>query len=422
MMQNTPLRLKNIRIQDPESPFHSQTVDVAIAHGKIAEMGQHLFSESDLDTTSGWTMAPSVFDMQVSGGEPGHEERERFESLENAALAGGVTGLLLMPDFIPVTDNRSAAEALFRRTRSFSVQMLPAGCLSIGMKGKDLAEMADMHKAGVPAFCDDNKGISQSLLLHLAMQYQKVTGGLIMLNPEDPGMQWEGMVHEGHVNIHLGLKGQPDLAERIGIERALTLAHYHAQSIHLMGISSANSVARIRKAKAEGIAVSCSVYAHQLLFCDENLREFDTRFKVWPPLRSADDRDALIEGVLDGTIDVVCSDHRPWNDEQKDLEFGYAAFGTSGIQTLWNSVYEVLKGSDRWIEVLARNPRRLLGIKSPEIAPGADAEVLFYSTGSAWTFDLEHNRSLSKYAASLGSRYQAKIQCVSTPKGWQAAF
>lgn len=418
-MNSSRLHLSNVRLCEPGNPLHNQAVDVVIEGGVFEKVQAHVPGAIPADMPEHLTLAPGLFDFQVSGGEPGFEERELMSTLCDAALAGGVTELNYMPVLEPVTDNRSAVEALLHKTSGLSITVHPVGAISVKTEGKDLAELYDMAEAGVLSFCDDKSPVKNTLLLHLALPYTEISGGLLMLHAEDAGLHHGGLMNEGEMNVRLGLKGTPAISEHLGVVRAITLARYHKRPVHLNGISSAGSVALIEAAKAEGLEVSCSVYSHHLLFTEAQLSEFNTSFKVWPPLRADGDREALISGLKRGIIDVVCSDHRPWNIEQKDVEFGYATFGTCGVQTLWNATLKALGDEELTIELLSRKPRKLLGLPETLISEGQAAECFVYNPKAEFTFSEAMNRSRSSNNAFFGQAFKGQIQMVSTWRGWQ---
>lgn len=419
-MNNSRLQLSNIRLCEPGNVFHNQAVDIVIEDGIFKSVQPHQPDAGPSDLPGQLAIAPGLFDLQVSGGEPGFEERETLHSLENAAKAGGVTGLLYMPVLNPVTDNKSVVQAIQQRSANLAVQIYPAGALSVKAEGKDLAELADMAEAGVRAYTDDKSDLKNTLLLHLALPYTSVSRGLVMLHPEDSGLHHGGLMNEGKMNVRLGLKGTPSISEHLGIIRALTLVRYHQRPIHFNGLSSAESVELIEAAKEEGLPVTCSVYAHQLLFTESELAGFDTAFKVWPPLREETDRLALIDAVRRGIIDVVCSDHRPWNVEMKDVEFGYAAFGTCGIQTLWNATLKAVGDESLCVKVLSQNPRLVLDLPQVSIGKGKVAECFIYNPDASFTFAKEMNQAKASNNAFIGQQFKGQIQAVSTSKGWQA--
>lgn len=417
-MTNKNVLIKNILVIDPRSSLNRQRVDLGIVEGKIS-INVPFKAETEIDGTN-LAVSPGLFDFQVSGGEPGHEEKETISTLASAALNGGVTGLQLMPNLVPATDNRGTVEYLKSLAARTSVTMIPAGALSVNLEGKDMAELADMYAGGARAFTDDKKSIKNPVLLHLALQYGKISGGLILTHAEESAMRLGGKINEGLMSVQLGMIGSPSISEEIGLMRNLTLAEYHKAEIHILGVSSKRSVALIREAKAKGVKVTCSVYAHQLFFSDEALSGFDTNLKVWPPLRSEKDRLELISGVLDGTIDVISSDHRPETIENKAVEFGFATDGISGIETLFSAARTILCNNndlETLIHRMAIAPRELLGIQVPVIENHQTAELFFYNPDEEFTFTKEQLRSKSKNSPLVGKTLKGKIYGTSTNSG-----
>lgn len=412
---------RNIRITDPRSPLNGQVIDLEIEDGKVSKAGHQLNSTAEVQIDgTGFCAAPGIFDMQVQCGEPGDEEKETFESLENGALAGGVTGLLLMPSTHPVIDKRTQVEYVLRNTEKLSVKMYPAGALSNDLKGAQLAELADMHAAGAIAFTDDKSPVSNSVLVHLAMQYNKVAGGVLLFHAEDATMSLGGKVNEGLFSVQLGMKGAPSISEELGVVRLLTLARYHQCRIHIHGVSTVASIELIRKAKADGLLVTCSTYPHLLFFSDEALMDFDSRFKVWPPLRSEADRQALLAAVEDGTIDVISSDHRPQTIEHKEVEFDYAAFGTIGVETAWPACFTAFSGKnvEALIERFCYAPREILGCDVHPIKEGEVADFFLYQPDESFTYTTKDIKSRSANSAFIQQSLKGKIVGTFTASNW----
>ena len=412
---------KNLRLVDSRNSLNGQICDIEVRDGIIFRIGTALSADNvEIIDCENSCISPGLFDMQVTCGEPGEEEKETFDSLEKAAISGGITGLLLMPSTHPVCDNRSQVEFILRNCQNRRTAIFPSGSISIGTKGVQLAEMADMKAAGALAFTDDKSPIDNSVLVHLAMQYNQITGGLLLFHAEDSMMSLGGKVNEGLINVQLGLKGAPAIAEELGVVRLLTLAQYHNARIHIQGISSENAISHIRKAKKEGMQITCSTYAHHLFFNDEVLLQFDSRFKVWPPLRSEKDRVALIEAVCDGTIDVIASDHRPQTIENKDVEFDYAKFGSIGLESLWSAAVSSIPATDiaLLIERMSHAPRKLLGLDEVKISEGEKANFFVYNLNETFTFGKEHIRSKSSNAAFLNQSLKGKIKGTYSQSTW----
>ena len=253
-MTNNPVLIKNVLVIDPQSRFNKQRIDLAIVSGKI--LINQAVSDAQIVDGSQIAVSPGLFDFQATCGEPGHEEKETIQSLANAALNGGVTGLQLMPNLFPVTDNRGAVEYIKSLASKTPVSVVPAGALSVNLDGKDMAELADMFAGGAKGFTDDKKPIKNPVLLHLALQYSKISGGLILTHAEENAMNLGGKMNEGLMSVQLGMKGAPSVSEEIGVMRNLALAEYHQAPIHILGVSSKKSVQLIREAKEKGIQVT----------------------------------------------------------------------------------------------------------------------------------------------------------------------
>lgn len=426
MMKNTAVAFTNITITDPGGQNDNSRGTLLIENGTVVRFDSSLPPENSMciDATD-LHASPGIFDFQVQGGEPGFEERERFDTLNNAALAGGVTDLLLMPNVYPVSDHAGAVQFILEKTKPLPVNFMPAGALSKKMEGKELTEMAELFESGVRVFTDDKSSMRNSVLLHLAMQYARLSGGMIMLHPEDASLSLGGQVNESITSTQLGLKGSPTMAEELGVLRAIALSEYHDVTILLAGVTAVKSLERIREAKSKGLRILCSSYAHHLFFTDADLSTFDSNLKVWPPLRSEADRKALLLAVADGTIDVLCSDHRPETTEKKNVEFGYATFGMESIEASFGAAWHSAKAEGislgRLIETLCVKPRNILGETVPHIEAGKEARLFIYNPGESYTFTHDMIHSLSKNSPYIGRILSGKIYGVSTTSGWQFA-
>lgn len=424
MMKNTSVAFTNISITDPGGKNDNSRGTLVIENGKVVRFDASSAPENLMCIdANGMHISPGIFDFQVQGGEPGYEEREQFDSLNDAALAGGVTDLVLMPNLHPVSDHAGAIQFIQEKTKHLPVNFIPAGALSKKLAGKELSEMAELYEAGVRIFTDDKSPVSNSVLLHLAMQYSTLSGGLIMLHPEDAALSLGGNVNQSVSSTQLGLKGGPALAEELGVLRAIALSEYHDVAILLSGISTARSLARVREAKTKGLKIFCSTYAHHLRFTDNDLSGFDSNLKVWPPLRGEADRKALLMAVSDGTIDCVCSDHRPETVEKKDVEFGYAAFGMENIEASFGAAWHSANAEgiplNRLIDVCCVKPRNLLKLAVPHIEVGYEARFFVYNPNERYTFSKEMIRSRSKNSPYIGRELLGKIYGVCTASGWQ---
>jgi dihydroorotase len=284
--------------------------------------------------------------------------------------------------------------------------------VSQGCEGKDLAELFDMHSAGAIAFSDGSKAVQDAGLLLRALQYAKAFNGLVLNEPHHKTIAAGGQMHEGVISTSLGMKGVPALAEEIMVQRDLSLLEYAQGRLHLHLLSTAKSVALVRHAKKAGLPVTASVAVANLCFTDEKLAGFDSNWKVMPPLRSRADAEALLEGVLDGTIDFICSNHTPWDEEAKNLEFPYAEFGMAGLETCF-ALCRTFLGQhlplDILLEKIALAPRRVFGVPQPAVKPGARAELTIFDPDAEWTFRENDIRSKSHNTPLAGHTFRGKV-------------
>ena len=327
--------IRTAKIIDSNSKFNGQTVDILIEKGMICEIAKKLvntnnvqeISYKDLHVSAGW------FDMRANFCDPGNEHKEDLNSGLKAAAKGGFTGVMVMPDTTPCHSTKSGIEYIINKTKGNIVDALPAGSLSHNCEGKEIAEMYDMFVAGAVAFTDNKKSIESASLLNRALLYSQSFDGLVIDFPNDKELSNGGQVNEGVVSTELGLKGIPALAEELMVSRDIYLAEYCNAKIHFANISTQKSVELIRTAKKKGLNITADVNSYHLLLNETELLGYDSSYKVMPPLRTKKDINALIKGVNDGTIDVICSDHTPEDIETKQCEFDHAAFGMINLQT-----------------------------------------------------------------------------------------
>jgi len=406
--------LKSAVILHPKSEFNGSKADVLIKEGRIAEIGT--IGETPADTlvidAEGKYLSPGFFDLNVNFGEPGYETRETLQSGTEAAAWGGFTGVAAQPNTNPPIHSKAEVAYIINKTKGNLVDVFPLGCISRDREGKDLAELYDMKQAGAAAFTDGDRPVSDSGLMSRALLYAKGFDGLIFSYPEDRSIAGKGKMNEGAVSTYLGMKGIPELAEELLIARDLYLAEYNEAPIHFSTISTAGSVELIRQAKKRGMKVSCDVAAHHLVLTDKQLEDFDSNYKVKPPLRTDSDIKALLEGLHDGTIDAVVSQHTPYEVEFKNVEFEIAAFGIIGLQTLLPLLVKAGLKPELIVEKAAINPRKVLGLQVPEIAAGALADLVLFDMEREWTFSSETNRSKSSNSPFLGKKLKGGVVFV----------
>lgn len=391
--------IKKVTIVNKAGKHHLNTFDIAIRNGVITEIAKNVTPDKKDKVINGEGLYVSAgwLDMYCTFGEPGFEHKETLATGLNAAAAGGFTGILLMPNTQPVLDNKSAIAYVKEKSKGHITDVYPAGALTVETKGKDLAELYDMHHAGAVAFTDGNKSVQDSGTVMRALEYVKPFNGVVMNKPNDRSISQNGVMNEGTVSAGLGLKPIPALAEEVIVSRDIQLAQYCNKHLIIGPISTAKSVELIRQAKKKNIPVSCFVVSHNLYLDETALETFDSNLKLNPPLRTKSDVKALHKALLDGTIDAVASGHMPQNEEEKKVEFDYAAFGAINLQTSFAITNTALSGlTPEWIAALfAEGPRRLLNLPQPVIETGVEANLTFFSTNQPYKLTTADNKSLS---------------------------
>ncbi len=401
--------IRSAKIIDPKSPFHNKTVDILIADGCISKIGHELANPENYNEIKRDNLHLSVgwFDSSVSLGEPGFEDRETITNGLNIAAKSGFTGIALQPNSFPIIDNQSQVHFVKSKAKGAATELFPIGALTKSSEGKDMAELFDMKNAGAIAFGDYNRSLNNANLLKIALQYTQDFDGLVIAFSQDENIKGNGVANEGVVSTRLGLKGIPNLAEEIEVAKNLFLLEYTGGKLHIPTISTAKSVALIQEAKAKGLHVSSSVAVHHLVLTDEKLEEFDTRFKVTPPLRSKVDQLALIEGVKNGTIDMITSDHNPIDIEHKKMDFDTAKSGTIGLESAFGALLSVLP-MEVVIEKLTYG-RTIFGLEIPSIIEGQIANISLFDPKGKSTFTKDLIQSKSKNSAFIGTEQKGKV-------------
>ncbi len=403
------LLLKSIKIIDPNTTFNGQIFDVLIEGGKIVKVAADIPLDAEVIDGKGCYLSPGFFDLNCNFGDLGLETKEDMQTGTLAASAGGFTGLALMPNMQPPVHSKSEVQYLINQSRGNLVNVYPLGAISYKTQGTDLAEMYDMHQSGALAFTDGNHPVQNAGLMERALLYAQNFGGLVFSYPEDSSIAGKAKVHEGIVSTLLGMKGIPALAEELMISRDLYLAEYTDSRVHFTTISTKQAVDQVRKAKAKGLKITCDVAAHHLLLTDEVLMGFDSLYKVKPPLRRQEDVNALLEGLRDGTIDAIVSQHTPHETEFKEVEFEVAEFGMTGLQTAFSLAVQVGLDIDLIVQKMAINPRKITGIKEASVAEGETANLVLLNPKSKWNYTRENNFSKSSNSPFLGQEMTGKV-------------
>jgi len=407
------LLVKNVAIADPQSKFNNQQCDVRVENGKIKNVGKLTADKNEtVFDAQGSFLTPGFFDLNCVAGDPGFETKEDIQTLTATAKAGGFTGLALLPQTSPVVQSKSQVEYIINRAKNNLVDVLPVGAISQDREAKELAELFDMQQAGAVAFSDGDKALQDDGFMSRALQYAKGFDALLMVYPENKSIAGKSQINESKNSVLLGMKGLPALAEEMHIARDIFLAAYNETKIHISNISTAGAVALIRKAKKDGIQVSCDVTAHHLVFTEELLSDFDSNYKVKPPLRGKADVKALIAGLKDGTIDAITSQHRPEEIEFKNVEFEIAHYGIIALQTVLPLLLKAGLDIALIAEKLAINPRKLLNLTIPVIEEGAEANFTVFNTTEKWLYNAASNYSKSANSPLLGTELTGKVTLV----------
>lgn len=409
----------NARIIDP-----SQNIDeigglIIGSDGKIKSVGKNvkkdnISSKVEKIDLKGKVLIPGIVDMKVFIGEPGYEYKENFRSLSNAALSGGVTSVVSMPNTSPVIDNVSMVDFILRRGRDKAgINIYPSATLTRNMDGKLMTEFGLLSKKGIIGFTDATKTIQNPEIMSRIMNYASDLDVLIMQHPEDQELSKGRCISEGEVSTRLGLQGIHHIAEKIIIERDLSLLEEYPCRYHISQLSSAKSVEVIKKYKKNGLKFTAGVSINNLSLNENDIGDFKTFLKISPPLRKENDRKALIQGVKDGVIDVIVSDHKPEDEESKRLPFAQAAEGSIGIETLLSLALELYHNGSlplkKIIETITYNPAKILKIDKGTLKKGSDADLCIFDLDQPWKVDVSKLKSKSKNSAIENRKLQGKV-------------
>ena len=395
--------LKSAKVINAESKYNGTKQDILISEGKIQKISKSISSPKskeinikNLQVSSGW------FDSSVSFGEPGFEERETILNGGNVAARSGFTNILLNSNTNPVIDNQSDVSFIKIKSKDLITKIHPIGALTISSKSKDLAELMDMKNSGAVAFYDFKKPIINPNLLKTSLLYSQTFDTIIMSFGQEDSVSNNGVMNEGLVSTTYGIKGIPNLSEEIQISRDLKILEYTGGKLHIPTISTKESVDLIKKAKSNGLNVTCSVAIHNLIFNEKKLKEFDTRYKVSPPLRTDKDRIALINAVKKGIIDMVTSDHIPIDVENKKTDIDSAKNGTIGLESFFGALLTIFS-LDESIRILTSGKQRF-GINNHPIQEGSNADLTLFTSNDNYTFSKSNILSKSKNSAFLGMK------------------
>jgi dihydroorotase len=414
--EGADLVLRGAEVVDPRAGIKGPH-DVVIREGEIAELtapGSADADELESVDAEGRLALPAFFDPHVHLRAPGHEHKEDLETGTRAAAAGGFCGVLAMPNTDPPVDWAAAVQSLRRRAeREASVPVGFFAAITRAMAGEELTEMAELRGAGAVGFTDDGWAVPSARVLRRALQYQKLVGGVLALHEEDPDLSGDGVMHEGPVSAAVGLAGIPSVSESTAIARDAALAAYEDARIHVLHLSARGSVEAVARAKDAGVRLTAEVTPHHLLLTEEEVRSLDARFKMNPPLRAEDDRQALIEALRSGVIDCVATDHAPHSSEDKEVPFEEAAMGVTGLETAFPVLYtELVVPGVLDLELVVE--RMTAGAAAfdfdvPTLVPGSEANVVLIDPEAEWEAGAEGWESRSENSCFAGRRLRGRV-------------
>ena len=402
--------IKQANISGSSSPLQGQVKDILINDGiiqqiadNIDEAADYTISTDNLFVSIGWV------DSFANFADPGYEHKETLITGAAAAAAGGFTDVLILPNTNPAVSGKSVVEYILQKSASLPVNIHPIAAISKYIEGKDLGEMYDMSLSGATAFSDGTQSVQSPGLLLKALQYVLPLGATIVQVPDDKSISSHGLMNEGIVSTQLGLPGKPAIAEELMIARDIELLRYTGSQLHITGVSTKKGVELISRAKSEGLRLTCAVTPMHLLFCDEDLKDYNTNLKLNPPLRTAADRSALQEAFREGIIDCIASHHLPQHWDDKTCEFEYAKNGATSLEAVYGVANQFAKGYHSLIEHMAVLPRKIFGLPLPEIKEGVPAVLTLYVPDIEYTFEEKMIRSKSGNNPFVGKTLKGKV-------------
>jgi len=406
--------IQSAEIHAQESPFHRKKKNVLLNNGRISEIGDKNYSADKVIKADGMFLSPGWFDLGAFVGDPGLEHKEDLNSLAKAAAAGGFTEVAVLPNTHPAVQGKNEVHYITRNNDSRLVQIHALASVTKNNKGEELTEMIDLNEAGAIGFTDGLKPVWHTDIFLKALQYLQKFDGILIDHSEDIWLNLYGQMNEGINSTMLGLKGLPHIAEEIAVSKNLELLSYGGGRLHFSKISTAKTVDLIRQAKKKGLRVTSDMTGYQSLLDDSMIHDFETYYKVNPPLREKADSEALIKGLKDGTVDILCSGHLPQDDESKNLEFDHADFGMINLQTFGSQLAALSKWVE-WEDLIGKitvNPRLLLKLPIPKIEVEEKANLTLFSPTREWTFTTQENFSKGKNSPWLGKKMTGKVVAI----------
>ena len=408
--------IKSARIIDKNSKYHNKITDILIEDGIITKIGSQIkkkgikeFTKDNLHISTGW------MDIHSNFREPGFENKDTLDHGIKSAIQGGFTSVLVMPQTNPVIDNKSSVEFILNNTKDNIIDIHVSSSITRNLEENELVEMHNIHETGCRIFTQDKKSLQNTKMMQLALLYSKDFGGLIMNYPNDKHLSEGGQMNEGVTSTKLGLRGIPNIAEEIMLDRDIRLSKYTQGNLHLSYISTKESVKKIKQAKKEGINITTDVSINNLILDEESLLNFDTRYKLLPPLRTKQDNSQLIKGIKDGTIDVISSDHSPEDIESKKVEFDNAKFGILGLETMFGLIGKNLLNKidlEVIIEKISTNPRRIILNEESKIEEGEKANITLFDPTLEWEVNKNDIKSKSTNTPFIKQKLKGKAIAI----------
>ncbi|MBP6049365.1 MAG: dihydroorotase [Chitinophagales bacterium] len=402
--------LKNITLFHIAPEYNGKKMDVFIEDGKLSKIAPSIAMENmETHDFTGCSITQGFCDLMVNINDPGFEYRDDMETLAKSAVAGGFTTIGALANNHPITQTKAQVEYILNKSKSTPISFLPIGAITENFDGKSPTEMLDMHAAGAVAFADVPHSIKDSGVLLRALQYTAPFDGLIIATPFDKTLVGEGQVNESEIAVRMGMKGITNLSEFAALQRDIEILNYAGGRLHVAGISTKESVELIRQAKAKNLAITCSVFVHHLISDENDVKTFDSNYKVFPPLRTKEDQQALIDGLLDGTIDCISTQHTPLSIDEKNVEFELADYGMLGLESafgLLNKKLGNIISKEKMIELLAISPRNI-------IQPNAiNTDFVILNFEEEYVFTEKHIQSKSKNSPYIGNTLKGKVKAV----------
>lgn len=416
--------IQSATISDPNSSHHLKKKNILIQNGRIVEITSKKIAADKVIEAEGMILSTGWIDLGTFVGDPGLEYKEDLDSAGKAAASGGFTEIVMLPNTVPTVQSKNEVNYITKGNDNRLVQIHPIGAVTLKNAGEELTEMIDLNASGAVAFSDGLKPVWNTDILLKSLQYLQKFDGLLINHPEDIWLNMFGQMNEGKNSTILGLKGMPKIAEDLAVGRDIELLGYSGGRLHFSRLSSAKALDLVRAAKKKKLNLTCDIAAYQALLDDSLLEDFDTNYKVNPPLREKADLDALIAGLKDGTIDVLTSGHLPQDTESKVLEFDHADFGIINLQTFASQLASLSKYVDvhDLITKVTMTPRKLLKLPIPTIEEDERANLTLFSPNEKWIFTEESNRSKSKNSPWLGKGIVGKAKAVfNNSKHWMDA-